>query len=349
MSSSPRVSVVIPTYNAEAYVEEAARSILQQTFTDFELIMIDDGSTDSTWAILERLAAQDARIVLQRNSANLGISRTRNLGTDLARGEYIAIMDHDDISLRDRLEKQVAYLDGHPDVGVVGGVTRNLDGAILGAPRLGPMTPNLITWFLHFGVPVAHPASMIRRSVLLAVGGYDPNFRIVNDYDLWFRISGQTGLANLPDVVLHYRRHSGNTTRLQKEAMMDEGPLVVQRVLEVTLGRKVSLDEARQFPHNYVPERHTIADVSGRIYSLAVHFREQGRLSRREWIVVRRDAAWRILRLLWYKPSQRSTFRVLGHAVQLDMVYSILWLGSRLRRGIQSKLVELLRHEYPSR
>src|SRR5690606_16968243 len=137
---------------------------------------------------------------------------TRNRGTELARGEFIAVMDSDDISLPDRLEKQVAYLDSHPSVGVVGGAFRSLQGKeeILSTVRSFPLTPGLCAWFMHFSPSACHGASMLRRSLLVEVGGYRPEYMVAVDYDLWERLSHYTWFANIADVVLFYRRHDSS-------------------------------------------------------------------------------------------------------------------------------------------
>ncbi len=123
----PRVSVLMSVYNGERFLRDSVESILGQTFTDFEFLILDDGSTDSTCEILEEYANKDARIVLVRNDRNLGLTRSLNKGLRLVRGEYLARQDADDISLPKRLEMQVKFLDAHPEVGVVGSALEIID------------------------------------------------------------------------------------------------------------------------------------------------------------------------------------------------------------------------------
>lgn len=339
MTDAARVSVVMGTYNCAPYIEDTVASILQQTYADFEFIILDDTSSDGTWPKLEQLAAQDTRIVLQRNATNRGISATRNLGTELARGELIAIMDHDDISVPDRLEKQVAYLDAHPEVGAVGGAIQFLDGDTLSAPSEYPLTPGLIAWTLCFRTPSIHPASMVRRAALVAAGGYDPAYRIANDYDLWVRLSQQVGLANLPDVLLHYRRRSSSFSAQQPAAMYEEAADIARRVIEAEIGVPLSPDEVLHMKRGNRPQVQATAKLSRVLYHLAYHIRRKHHLTRAEWKAVRRDAALRTLRLAKVEPNPRRAAVAIAYAARLEPIYTARWLQSTLRKAAQRKLL----------
>jgi hypothetical protein len=209
---TPRVSVVLPVYNAERFVAEAVESILGQSLTAFELVVIDDGSTDRTPGILAGLAARDRRVRLVSRE-NRGLTRTLNEGLETAAGEYVAIMNADDVALPQRLEKQAAFLDAHPQVAAVGSQTRFLaDGGGRGPATSLPRAPDAVRAFLAKASPLAHPAVMLRRSAVLAVGGYRPQIEPAEDYDLWLRLAQHHDLANLPDVLLDYRLHAGQST-----------------------------------------------------------------------------------------------------------------------------------------
>lgn len=200
-----KVSVVVSVYNGEKYLREAVDSILGQTFRDFEFIIVDDGSTDRTWAILQSYNAP--RIVLLRNQENIGLTRSLNKGLAAARGEYIARMDADDVSLPERLEKQVAYLDAHSEVGLLGTWIEIIGerGERLSVLRR-PIEPPLITWSLLFDNCLAHSTVMYRRSLVGKLGGYNPS-RYAQDYDLWSRMSFETQIVNLPEVLVRWRSH----------------------------------------------------------------------------------------------------------------------------------------------
>jgi cellulose synthase/poly-beta-1,6-N-acetylglucosamine synthase-like glycosyltransferase len=219
MAPHPRVTVVLPAYNAEPFVGEAIDSILGQTLTDLELIAIDDGSTDSTGRILAHRAARDPRVRLIARE-NRGLTRTLNEGLAEARAGYVAIMNADDVALPERLEKQAAFLDAQPRVAAVGGQTRLIaeDGRRGPATSL-PTSPGAVRAFISKASPLAHPAAMLRRPAVLAAGGYRPQMEPAEDYDLWLRLAEHNDLANLPDVVLEYRVHSGQATAKACEAV----------------------------------------------------------------------------------------------------------------------------------
>lgn len=203
----PAISVVVPTYNAGRYVEEAVASVLAQDFRDFELLLIDDGSTDNTADVVSRFAA-DPRVRLLRNERNMGLIATLHRAYAQCRAPLIARMDSDDICAPDRFGKQVAFLREHPDVAIVGGAIR----------FFGNVAPNVFTFPLAhadihpamlFYCPLAHPALMFRRELLdQGIIRYDDAFRHAEDYHLWSRLLLQVNAANLPEVVLDYRLHA---------------------------------------------------------------------------------------------------------------------------------------------
>jgi glycosyltransferase involved in cell wall biosynthesis len=200
----PRVTVLMPVYNGAPYLREAIESILRQSFTDFEFLIIDDGSTDSSVSIVN--SYPDPRIRLLENGRNLGLVPTLNWGIDLARGEFIARMDCDDISLPDRLAKQMLFMAAHPEVGVCGGWVEYFMGREL-VLKL-PVTDVAIKQALPSYNPLAHPALMIRTVVLKTQPiYYNPEYLHIEDYELWVRLAVVTCFANLPEVLLKYRIH----------------------------------------------------------------------------------------------------------------------------------------------
>lgn len=212
--TTPKVSVVMSVYNGERYLRGAVDSILNQTLRDFEFIIVDDASTDDTWQILTAYARRDSRVALARNEENIGLTRSLNKGLALAQGEYIARMDADDISLPERLKKQVAYLDAHPEVGLLGTWVEIIGE---GEERLSvlrrPIDPLFIKWSLLFDNYLVHSTVMYRRSLVEKLGGYNPS-RYAQDYELWSRMSFETQIAILPEVLVRWRRHpTGITAR----------------------------------------------------------------------------------------------------------------------------------------
>ena len=210
-----RVSVLTPIYKTdERFLREAIESVLKQTFTDFEFLLLDDCPEDSREAVVRSYG--DKRIVYLKNDRNLGITASRNKLIDLAKGEYLAVFDHDDICRPERFAKEVAYLDAHPECGAVGGWTK----PSCGTPNIYPESDHAIKLAMMEGASVWHPASMIRKSVLdAAKARYEAEFTPVEDYMLWMRLLPHTAFHNLQEVVLDYRWHESNTSVVRKREL----------------------------------------------------------------------------------------------------------------------------------
>jgi len=208
-SNSPLVSVLIPAYNCSEYIEHAILSMLDQTYTNLEIIAIDDGSTDDTWTKLQKI--KDDRLKLLKNKENLKIVGTLNKGIRLAKGKYIARMDGDDFSYADRIEKQVQYLELNDDVVIVGGAIEVCDANMnVNNHRKYPLDDAAIRAKIFRYNPFAHPAVMIRKSAIDETG-YELNW--AEDYDMWFRLGRVGKLANLADTVLKLRTHPASVSQ----------------------------------------------------------------------------------------------------------------------------------------
>ncbi|ABE53092.1 glycosyltransferase family 2 protein [Methanococcoides burtonii] len=211
---SVKISVVMPAYNAEAYLKDSIESILDQTYTDFEFIIVDDASTDNSHEIIEEYSKKDKRIVVLRNEINLGIAETRTKGTKYSKGKYIAVSDADDISILTRLEKQYNYLEEHKDCGVVGGFIELFDSdtsKIIGVRKYYEDDANLRKRLFLY-CPVAQPVCMMRKEVFETLGYYDPKYPPAEDLDLWFRIGTKYKFANIQEILLKYRVHKKSAT-----------------------------------------------------------------------------------------------------------------------------------------
>lgn len=221
-SSVPRVSVIMPVYNAAPYLAEAIESVLSQTFTDFEFLIHDDGSTDGSPAIIGHYAKKDDRIIVSKN-INKGLALVLNDLIGTARADILARMDADDICMSDRFEKQVAYLDAYPDCAAVGGAHIVIDAD--GRPILYNSMPigheRIDGQNICGVVSINHPTVMMRKEAVLHCGRYDPRMVPAEDLDLWLRMAETGRLANLPDIVLKYRVHdnsiSGSKRDLQRQ------------------------------------------------------------------------------------------------------------------------------------
>lgn len=252
-SSNPSVSVVMPAYNAERYIGISISSILDQTFADFELLVIDDGSTDRTGEIV--CAFADPRVRLFRNEKNLRMAATLNRGLELARGEFVARMDADDIADRNRLARQVRHLRDHPGIALVGTGMTLVDerGRKIGASV--PVTdPDLLRWRNHFANQIAHPTAMFRRATLdrleLRYGavpawaaqsaGAAPVDHLSEDYLMFGLLALRDRVANIPDCLLEYRVHDKSISGSQSEAQMSTAHRVSALLFDEVLERPVS-------------------------------------------------------------------------------------------------------------
>jgi glycosyltransferase involved in cell wall biosynthesis len=215
---TPIVSVLMPAYNAGPYVAEAVQSVLDQTVRDLELIVIDDGSADDTGATLEGLAARNTRLRIVRRG-NRGIVASRNEALALASGEFVAVLDSDDMALPDRLERQLAYLRDHPECVAVGGQVLTIDSDGDPITRWSmPTTHDAIdAMALSGGSPgILHSTLCARRSVVQDLGGYREGLDTCEDHDLCLRLAERGQLASLDVPVVKYRLHpqSVSWTRL---------------------------------------------------------------------------------------------------------------------------------------
>ncbi|MBQ7633246.1 MAG: glycosyltransferase [Alphaproteobacteria bacterium] len=202
----PKVSVLMPVYNTpENYLKEAIESILNQTYTDFEFLILDDCPEQSVENIVK--SYKDKRIIYAKNLHNMGISATRNKLLSMSRGEYIAVMDHDDIALPERFAKEVAFLDSHPEIGVVGTWYERFPRTKI---KKRYIINSQIERDLMYNCSILHPSAMIRKSVLTVNNiHYESEFSPAEDYRLWTRLIGKTKFANIPEVLQKYREYVG--------------------------------------------------------------------------------------------------------------------------------------------
>ena len=221
MYALPRVSVVLPVRNGELYLAEAIASVLAQTVTAIELIVVDDDSTDRSAAIAQEAADRDPRVAVLR-AEHRGMAAALNTGIAAARAPYVARMDADDIALPRRLETQLDHLDVHEDCVAVGCAIEIVDeaGAHVGWRTFAGGHDGIVAALLVGSVPMAHPTVVMRRDALLAVGGYATDLFPTEDLDLWVRLSQIGLLANLDEVLLRYRRHENAVSVRHREEQL---------------------------------------------------------------------------------------------------------------------------------
>lgn len=224
-AARPAVSVILPAFNAEKYLGEAVESILSQTLIDFELIAVNDGSTDRTLQILR--GNSDHRIRIISNNQNLGPARSLNKAIAEARGRYIARQDADDISLPERLQKQLDYMDEHPKIAVLGTGRKTITGNGRIKTNSLPMRSPAFEDMLK-STRIVGPSVMIRKTCIDETGGYDDFFRQAEDYDLWLRLTKKYPAANLQKSLYVVRRNIDSLTRQSRQSIEE---LVLYRLL----------------------------------------------------------------------------------------------------------------------
>ena len=216
--TAPVISVLMTVYQGARYLPDTLESILTQTFGDFEFLVVDDGSTDGTTALLDEAAARDGRLSVQHNPSNQGITRSMNRLFPLARGRYVTRHDADDLSAPDRFARQAAFLDANPNIGLVSsqiGVIGS-DGARLPTPRFVSGNDNQsIQETLYDYNCLCQGSVMFRRACREAVGLYDETLELSEDYDFWLRLAEVTQLVKLPTELYLYRDHPGSVSHLK--------------------------------------------------------------------------------------------------------------------------------------
>jgi glycosyltransferase involved in cell wall biosynthesis len=244
------------SYNGERFVEEAVRSVLEQTWRDLELVVVDDGSGEPTRAILRRLAAGDTRMRLEE-SAYRGQIGTLNHAISLCRGRYIARLDHDDIALPERIERQVGYLDAHPAAIACGTNIQEIDAD--GRPGRPPNTDEHVLEHRPDLVPprlmwMPGPTPMIRADALRRVGGYRPQFRAAEDRDLCWRLGALGPCARFGEVLVLHRVHGANMSLLQRRTQLFSHVLADLSAISAHAGRNDAAILARIEPGgDYLP------------------------------------------------------------------------------------------------
>lgn len=261
--ATPELSVILPVFNAEQYLRESIDSVLCQTFKDFELIIINDGSTDSSEQIIQSYT--DNRIVYLKNDVNLKLIATLNRGIDAARGKYIARIDADDRCHPARFEKQVEFLNSHEDIGLCGSWANLID---LNGEKIGRLKnasdSSLLSCLLFFTCPLLHPSVMGKASVFKD-NRYDFGALHVEDFELWNRLARKgVRLANIRDHLIDYRWHDSNISAINKTAQYESKLDILQPQVSELLGRDVSRDEMQLhfFSFNLYSKNHKCTDDS---------------------------------------------------------------------------------------
>lgn len=244
-SSLPLVSVLMTVFNAEDYLVSSIESICEQTLRDLEFIIVDDASTDHSLEIAEAYAARDHRIRVISNSVNKGQTHCLNQGLHEARGRWIARQDADDLSLPQRLEKQIAIVTQYPQMALIGSCGYMIDDAqaLVGLLDV-PLRQEVIYWSSPLLNPFLHTAVLFNADVVRFLGGYDPTYRIAQDYDLWCRImAAGYEVSNLSERLIAYRHLSHSLSKKNQEESIQEMTMISQRVVQEVFQDLLSREE----------------------------------------------------------------------------------------------------------
>ena len=335
-----RVSVITCVHNGEVLLEAAVESILSQTFTHFEYFLVDGASRDRSPQILVQYAARDARVVLLGDPSNSNGSALLNRALAAAHGEYVAVLDQDDLAYPERLARQVAYLDNHPEVGVIGSQVMGIDleGRSLGRMDY-PATLEFSRWQILFGTPCLHSAAMMRRSLVLQAGGYPERQWWVNDYILMAKLVRMTGIANLTEILVAYRRHPQQMASVFSREQTGQAWLLIHAMLAERLGLRAPLDEIgllyRVLRGESLPDTAAMQKAAGLLLTIWERYPSVECLDAQTRMQINANCARRLLLIAWlHRRSQRTeSRRLLQMAVVID---PHLWLrpetGSMLRR-----------------
>lgn len=298
--------MVMPVNNAASFVGEALDSLFGQTYGGFEIVVVDDASTDGTADVLRRYA--DPRLRIIRHPEKAGVAAALNTGISSARSRYVARMDADDVALPERLARQVRFIESNPSIGIVGANMQPIgsDGRPTAPSTMVPTLPGHVRWMLHVHNCVNHPTVLARREVLVALGGYLPGAVPAEDYDLWVRAMEITRIANIGDVVLRYRVHPSSTSLVHQHAASALAVSAAEKALTRLLGSPPDRNAVLILRHPSRADTAPLANIrgaAGLLWAFTEAVVESQALSPQERGAIRRTAAE------WFAQLVRATAR----------------------------------------
>jgi len=346
VTSGPLLSVLMCVYNGERHVEAAIESVLNQTYTDFEFIILDDGSTDTTPDILARFAASDDRIRLLKNETNKGVPASSTIGFRAASGTYVARMDADDVMHEMRFEKQMAFLAKHPEVGLLGTdtFTTDQDLKLFGTVKY-PRSSGMLKWLLYFYMTLHHPTCVMRAEVVQKVGYYREKFRIGSDFDLFNRMRFHTEFAMVPEPLYYYRHWGGNISMQSTLALEKSFVMSLTEAISTLLGRSISEEQAAAFRNlgrrltgfGFPETPEAVQDAVALAIEVFEKFGAQQPLSRKErWEIRHHLALIHVQRSEYILPQSPKLARSLAwKAIQYSPFIVVTVLGKMSRRLVR--------------
>lgn len=257
----PLVSVVMPVFNAEVFLNESINSILNQSYNNFEFIIIDDGSVDRSSEIINTF--NDGRIVFIQNTENKGNYVCRNIGCKAAKGEYICIMDADDVAKKDRIEKQLSFFMNNPQIIACGSYFKTFDEQI----QIRPCKYDILKIYLLYNNMFLHPSLMIKRDSLFEIGLYDEYFKYSADYNICCQLALRGEIINIPEPLMYYRVHHQQITSLKKQQQKEFADIIRLNYLRNN-GFELSLEEEILFTQLMTHVKFIDTDSQNKIYLL---------------------------------------------------------------------------------
>lgn len=340
------VSIIMSVYNGEHYLQEAIDSVLNQTFTGFEFIIINDGSTDKSSLILQ--GYNDPRIVLLNNSQRIGLAKSLNKGLAQARGKYMARMDADDVALPNRLEKQVAFLEKHPEVGIVGSQCWQINA---GGQKLQlnqrPTSDLAIHWISLLTNPFIHPTVMIRSDIVTQHSlKYNETFETTQDYELWTRLLGFTQGANINEPLLLYRLTNEAITRRHRETQLKNQDNIALRTIQEKLpGFDITLEQVGQLrtlfvwddkmPH--VSEQQYVS-LTGLYLDLFETFKQHYDMDESDVNILQRQEILKVIHFILKSPLKLGWLSIGKRLIMIDP-HLILYVWVHLLKMITRRLI----------
>lgn len=339
----------MPVHGAPQFLGKAIESILHQSFSDFEFLIISERGTSGR-AIEMIESYNDVRIRHIHNKKRLGLALSLNVGLKVARGEYVARMDADDISIPNRLEMQVRFLDEHPNVGIVGTAVAIIDDGdrVLSTTRVAS-EPCLVEWQLLFGDLIAHASVLVRKKVYQKLGGYNPDVLYAEDYDLWVRATRITKISNIDHVLLELRVHSGSVSREHAQAQMQNSFEVSRRVFRETLGCDVPVRIRRGMLLHSVLNARDAMDTAKSLYEICERYISRLRIVGEQQLILS-DAASRLyeLALICGKRNPALAVDVWTLIVRSSPTKSLFFASSTLTRIVRYSWSRILRRRIAS-
>lgn len=345
--TAPAVSVIMPAYNGAAWIGETIESVLAQSFADFELVIVDDCSTDHTWQVLQGFS--DPRIRCFKAERNGGPVRTRNLAFAEARGRYIVGLDQDDLCTHDRFARQVAFLDAHPDVVLVASESRLLrDGVLDPWPGEEPTTPRAIDWMMMVGNPLPWSSVMFRAEAARQLDPFErQEVLYAEDFDLYHRLRAFGRIARIDSPLLFYRCHEGGASKRFEEIMCASAAKVLAERYADIFGAQSQRNAGLVVEHlmhgQPVPDLATLAELLGIVATLNRHFLEQDTPDQQTAAIIDREYT----RLWWKLARPALRYRTVRLGDVLTLRPPQVRISLRQPDWLVSPMIGLIRHYAP--